>query len=218
MRIEVTNISATRLYIGFTGENNHMHIAFDCGAVFAEYPDAYAQMAVKPPVGEIYPKALTREGNNLVWDVTASDCANVGDGAYQITFTSGTTVVKSFIGFYTVRESLVAEGEPPEPVEDWLTQVEQALAAFDGLTASAETLPEGSDATATVEMVNGHKNVTFGIPTGATGEQGEQGEQGIPGTDGFSPVVDVTPITGGNRVSITDATWTESFDVMDGTD
>lgn len=42
--------------------------------------------------------------------------------------------------------------------------------------------------------------------------------KGATGNDGFSPVVAVSPITGGNRVSITDAEDTETFDVMDGTD
>lgn len=36
------------------------------------------------------------------------------------------------------------------------------------------------------------------------------------GQDGFSPIVDVTTIDGGHRVTITDKQGTESFDVMDG--
>lgn len=38
------------------------------------------------------------------------------------------------------------------------------------------------------------------------------------GEDGVSPTVSVTPITGGNRVSITDANGTKRFDVMNGKD
>ena len=45
------------------------------------------------------------------------------------------------------------------------------------------------------------------------GEVGK-GEQGEPG---FSPVVTVSPITGGHQISITDAEDTETFNVMDGT-
>lgn len=44
------------------------------------------------------------------------------------------------------------------------------------------------------------------------GEVGK-GEQGEPG---FSPVVTVSPITGGHQISITDAEDTETFNVMDG--
>lgn len=42
-----------------------------------------------------------------------------------------------------------------------------------------------------------------------------KGEQGEPG---FSPVVTVSPITGGHQISITDAEDTETFNVMDGVD
>lgn len=49
------------------------------------------------------------------------------------------------------------------------------------------------------------------VNIGAVGK----GEQGEPG---FSPVVTVSPITGGHQISITDAEDTETFDVMDGAD
>lgn len=66
--------------------------------------------------------------------------------------------------------------------------------------------------------------------TGATGPRGERGEKGEPGepgytpvkgvdyNDGVSPSISVTNITGGHRVSITDASGTKTFDVMDGED
>ena len=69
------------------------------------------------------------------------------------------------------------------------------------------------------------------LPAGPKGEQGEQGEKGEDGTpgqdgqkgsDGVSPSISVTPITGGHRVTITDATHDAgnplTFDVMDGRD
>ena len=65
-------------------------------------------------------------------------------------------------------------------------------------------------------------------PQGPAGPQGEQGETGPAGpagptgatgpagADGISPTISVTDITGGHRVTITDATGPHSFDVMDG--
>ena len=71
-------------------------------------------------------------------------------------------------------------------------------------------------------------------PKGDTGEQGPKGEQGIQGlkgdtgdtgprgpagdkgADGIPPEVSITKITGGHTVTITDASGTETFDVMDG--
>ena len=216
MRINIADISTSRICIGYEGEQNHTQVVFDCGSLFYEYPDATAQMAVRPPVGDIYPHAVSRDGNDIVWNVTASDCATPGNGEYQLTFVSGETIVKSYIGFFHVRESLVANGEAPEGVEDWLETAQAALEAFDELTASATTLPAGSEATAEVTMVGGHKNVSFGIPKGDQGEQGDPGDPGEPGQDGVSPILSVTDITGGHRVTIVDASGTKIFDVMDG--
>lgn len=42
------------------------------------------------------------------------------------------------------------------------------------------------------------------------------GSGGGGGENGFSPIIDVEEITGGHRVTITDADGTESFDVLDG--
>lgn len=44
------------------------------------------------------------------------------------------------------------------------------------------------------------------------------GPPGPSGEDGVSPTVSVTEIAGGHRITITDATGTHSFDVMDGVD
>lgn len=46
--------------------------------------------------------------------------------------------------------------------------------------------------------------------------RGPQGIQGETGPSGFSPVIAVSSIVGGHQVSITDASGTQSFDVMDG--
>lgn len=53
---------------------------------------------------------------------------------------------------------------------------------------------------------------------GPAGPRGERGPQGIDGADGVSPAVQVTNISGGHRVTITDATHPsgQSFDVLDG--
>lgn len=53
---------------------------------------------------------------------------------------------------------------------------------------------------------------------GDTGAKGEQGERGLTGADGVSPTVTITPITGGHRITITDADGSHSADVMDGDD
>lgn len=55
-------------------------------------------------------------------------------------------------------------------------------------------------------------------PKGEQGVQGPQGEQGTQGEPGVSPVITVSNIAGGHRVTITDSEHTDgtSFDVLDG--
>lgn len=53
---------------------------------------------------------------------------------------------------------------------------------------------------------------------GDPGPQGPAGPPGPAGEDGYSPTIETTTITGGHRVTITDADGTQSFDVMDGKD
>ena len=51
----------------------------------------------------------------------------------------------------------------------------------------------------------------------ATGPAGQDGTDGTDGTDGVSPTITVTDITGGHRITVTDADGEHTFDVMDGT-
>lgn len=61
-------------------------------------------------------------------------------------------------------------------------------------------------------------------PSGQDGQPGRDGVDGSPGApgqdgaDGVSPTITVTDITGGHRVTITDADGTKTVDVMDGAD
>ena len=82
---------------------------------------------------------------------------------------------------------------------------EDVQTEWGSVSATAETLPSGSPAS--VEFEN--NTFAFGIP---------QGERGGDGADGFSPIVTVTPITNGHRVTITDAEGVHTFDVLDGAD
>ena len=74
-----------------------------------------------------------------------------------------------------------------------------------------------SDNTKSIFRVYNGKDGQDGQP-GEKGETGAAGKDGANGKDGVSPTISVTAITGGHRVSITDANGTKTFDVMDGED
>lgn len=73
------------------------------------------------------------------------------------------------------------------------------------------TLTFTDDTTYTTPSIRGEVG-----QTGQTGPQGPAGQNGSDGQNGVSPTVSVTPITDGNRVTITDADGSNSFDVMNG--
>ena len=91
------------------------------------------------------------------------------------------------------------------------------LSAAQGVAIKAliEGLSTGKlDASKLTEAIN-----TALAQAKASGEfDGPQGQQGDTGEDGVSPTVEVSTITGGHRITITDATGTKNVDVMDGED
>lgn len=88
---------------------------------------------------------------------------------------------------------------------------------------------DGVSPTVTItQITNGHRvtitdaehpqGQSFDVMNGEKGDKGDKGDRGETGEAGFSPEVTITQITGGHRISITDADGTQTFDVMDGQD
>lgn len=107
----------------------------------------------------------------------------------------------------------------PTPVEQ--SAIDQAIAALNIAVEKAEDAiehyPQIIDGTWHVWDVTAEEYVDTGVE--AQGEQGQPGTDGTDGTDGqdgFSPVITVTDITGGHRVTITDAEGTQTVDMMNG--
>ena len=93
---------------------------------------------------------------------------------------------------------------------------------------STTTGEPGTDASVTNVGTDENVQLDFVIPRGANGgkgdkgdkgDPGEKGEKGNPGTDGsngVSPVLSVTEIINGHKVTIVDTDGTKSFDVLNG--
>ena len=165
-------IERDSLCLGFAGERNHTRILFRCGAIFAEYPEASVSLTVRSPHGTVYRTELSREEDSLSWTVSAADTAYAGAGRYQLTFIQGEEILKTFVGSFLVLESINATGRPPDPLEDWLERADETLEALAGLTASADTLPPGSPATAELVDDGGCRQLRLGIPEGKKGAAG----------------------------------------------
>lgn len=171
------NIDRNTFDIGYVGEKNHTKVIINCISIFRNYPNAVASMTAKPPVGDLYPVSLTRDGVSIIWEISESDIANAGSGQYQLTFTNGSgdseEIIKTVFGSYSVKASLSPSGEAPTPIENWIDEANAVLAdleSFDDISASATALAAGADPTAEITEVEGHKNIALGIPAGASGE------------------------------------------------
>lgn len=87
-----------------------------------------------------------------------------------------------------VTDKVNVEGSETAPVtpsqfEQFVSIVMDEVNTVLGMTAEAETLPEGSEATAAWDGETGV--LSFGIPVGATGARGPQGPQGVQGIQGI---------------------------------
>lgn len=123
-------------------------------------------------------EVMKRKGNikvNLVGSITVDDVITDRLTSYPV------------IGVVVDCNSQIsgsnARDVTPSQFDQYVAIVHEEVEKVTGMTAEAETLPEGSDATASYD--NGV--LTLGIPkgdTGATGPTGPQGPQGIQGPQG----------------------------------
>ena len=116
--------------LGFAGENEHTRIVFEAGKILEEYPRAVPALTVKPPRGDPYPTVVTKVDHTVVWDVTDVDLAREGGGKLQLSFVQDGIIAKTWTVGTRIHGSLQPTGDVPEPVDDWLTRAEAALAAI----------------------------------------------------------------------------------------
>ena len=116
----------------------------------------------------------------------------------------------------------ILNGSIPDVVREKLTQAEES-GEFVG--AQGPKGDKGDTGDTGAQGPKGDKGDTGGTgpqgpkgDKGDTGETGAQGPKGESGDDGISPSISIMPITGGHRVTITDAGHPsgQSFDVADG--
>lgn len=189
--------------------------------------------------------------------IPSSAGLNLSEGCWVVSLTghaydAGTLVqrITTTQARLTVKSSGVPDGEPIESLpsygEQILGQVEEINEKLDSFTAEAETLPAGSEATASYDGLH----FSFGIPSGpkgGTGDPGPKGEKGDPGdtgprglpgdpgpkgekgdpgndgingtngADGFSPSAMVSKSGRTATITIMDKNGTTTANVMDGT-
>ena len=116
--------------LGRQGENLARQILFDVSGWESEYGPGSVELIAQRPVDEApYPVVTTRDGDSVVWSVTAADTLYPGDsGRCELRYYVGETLAKSRIwGTYVARAmDTPSETTPPEPEKGWVDQVLEA--------------------------------------------------------------------------------------------
>lgn len=191
MRTKPTNQGVA---IGKVGENIVTEV------VFPDYEGWTASLTYKRPEdADPYPVPLTQTEDGWLWVVESLDLGTVsGTGYAEVVYTEGEAVKKSETYKVFVTPSIGPTGAMPDPIERWYDDIVEAghqaqeaadeaaasAAKIANMAVSAETLPEGSEATVEKTEVGGVYHLEIGIPKGDTGAQGATGPQGPKGDTG----------------------------------
>lgn len=163
------------IYLGKVQENESLTVVFNIDDWLEEYPSGNITLLHRRPAdaGGLPVANLTIEDGRAYWLVTSGDLAYEGTGKCELTLTQDSIVRKSRTYDTKIIESIAPAGtEPPEPIQGYIIQlinkaddVIAAINLYNAMTASAQTLAEGSNATAVLE----NNILTLGIPRGARG-------------------------------------------------
>ena len=188
--------------LGRRGENQARKVVFDVLEKWREgYGEGVASLIVqRNGDAQPYPVAVTEEDGALVWRVSSVDTAVAGEGAAELRYTVGDTIVKSQIYKTRVRETLEDSGEAPPPAyQSWVDEVLQAAADAETAVSKMPYVDETTgnwfkwDATAGAFADTG---VAATGPQGEVGPKGDTGEQGPKGETGATGPKGDTGATG----------------------
>lgn len=198
MRI-IEAMKESTLRLGYQGEDERTRVVFDLSDLIDEFGAGTVSLLVMRPWESEGSPVVISQGETTgqyYWDVTDADLQTEGSGAAQIVFVPTGHIAKTHIWKTSIAKSISESENPPEPWQGWVDQVLEAAA---GIEQTAQEIPALIDQ--------------------ALQEAKDSGEfDGADGADGFSPLIEITDITGGHRISVTDASGTHTVDVMDGVD
>lgn len=131
--VRLCDLEKVTIPLGFVGENIYTKVYIDCKKVFDEHPDAVPALSVIPPQGDAYPAVVTKDGDMVIWEITASDLIYKGSGEMQLAFVEDEMIGKTWSAKTKIYKSIEPSGEVPEPVANWLIQANAALSAIEAM-------------------------------------------------------------------------------------
>lgn len=152
------------LSLGRTGENQARSIRFDISHWVMDFGPGVVEL-VHQRSGDPYPYpvVVSQDGNEVTWNITATDTAMVGLGRCELRYYVGETLAKSETWMTKVFPALGPAAEtPPDPYQSWVDQVLQAGAA------AAEAAEKAENAAVRQPIVGSNGNWwTWDLDTGS---------------------------------------------------
>lgn len=179
--------------LGQLSEKGAKEIEFDVTEWVTEHPTGTFSISyIRPTETTVYPVAAgdistaTALGvTTLTWAISDAVTAIAGSGSVVVQLAVADTVVKrSRLVQTIVQEGHSSAGDPPDPFQDWLTELTALQTLWDGVDLSVSSVAPEVPASGTITQDGTGTHITLAIPTGATGPQGPQGVAGANGTDG----------------------------------
>lgn len=193
--------------LGREGENLARQIVFDVSAWQAEYgPGTVSLIARRSGEDDPYPCAVTVDGAQAAWPVTAADTARPGSrGRCELQYRVDGVLVKSESWHTFVADALGEPvPEPPEPQQAWVDRVLEAGRRAQDAAVNPPRL--GESGTWLVWDLEAGEYADTGTaaagPAGERGPQGETGPRGEAGADGYTPQRGVDYWTAGDVETI----------------
>ena len=207
------------LTAGVQGESGVNGLQFN---IPEEYWNWSIVVDVENANGEKYQYEISDMINGVAtYEFTSIDLKYKGKLKIDLLLINGSNIWKPFRGEFAVKESICAggylRGQPPVIMTSGIAST---ISGYENRIASLEESENtvASDTTLGKVKVGAGLSITEDGVLSADAGSGAAGQDGQDGQDGVSPVVSITEISGGNRVTITDAEHPngQSFDVMDG--
>ena len=214
----------------------------DDGVPYEPIPGALAVIQGTKPDGHSFIYTATIDGSTVIANLTEQMTACYGRTRVQVVVTEGNDRTGTYVDYLQVQKSALPQD--PDLSRTDLQLIQQLIDEAESISVNVPYIgangnwwiysvseggyiDSGVDASITVDIAD----ITMLAPDATpyvtnTGTNTDpvfhlfipRGETGATGADGYSPEVTITTITGGHRVTITDADHPsgQSFDVLDG--
>lgn len=126
--IEITAVPGKVLMLGRQGENLARKVIFSVSGVRAEFGDgAFRLSARRAGESNVYPAAVTENGDTVEWSLTSADTQNAGRGSSELAYYAGDVRLKTWVYDTAVAKSLTGSPET-DPYDEFLDEVNRLAA------------------------------------------------------------------------------------------